>query len=97
VTDTIVQWIGARDPDVIRLLHRSSIIKELAMSIAKTLRTTLAALAIGVGAMTATAQTAQPVKNIVLVHGAFADGSSWAKVITILQAKGFNVTAVQNP
>ena len=38
-----------------------------------------------------------PIKNIVLVHGAFADGSSWSKVITILQAKGFNVTAVQNP
>ena len=37
------------------------------------------------------------VKNIVLVHGAFADGSSWAKVIPILQAKGYNVTAVQNP
>ena len=38
-----------------------------------------------------------PVKNIVLVHGAFADGSSWAKVIPLLQAKGYNVTAVQNP
>ena len=37
------------------------------------------------------------VKNIVLVHGAYADGSSWAKVITILQAKGYNVIAVQNP
>jgi pimeloyl-ACP methyl ester carboxylesterase len=43
------------------------------------------------------AAPAQPIKNIVLVHGAFADGSSWAKVITILQAKGYNVTAVQNP
>ena len=41
--------------------------------------------------------SAQPVKNIVLVHGAFADGSSWGKVIPILQAKGYNVTAVQNP
>ena len=40
---------------------------------------------------------AQPVKNVVLVHGAFADGSSWARVIPILQAKGYNVTAVQNP
>src|ERR1700694_84168 len=40
---------------------------------------------------------ASGVKNIVLVHGAFADGSSWAKVIPILQAKGYNVTAVQNP
>lgn len=36
-------------------------------------------------------------KNVVLVHGAFADGSSWSKVIPILQAKGFNVISVQNP
>ena len=43
------------------------------------------------------AASAQPVHNIVLVHGAFADGSSWAKVIPILQSKGYNVTAVQNP
>src|SRR5260370_21128795 len=39
----------------------------------------------------------QPVKNIVLVHCAFADGSSWSKVIKILQAKGYNSTAGQNP
>jgi pimeloyl-ACP methyl ester carboxylesterase len=39
----------------------------------------------------------QTVKNIVLVHGAFADGSSWSKVIPLLQAKGFRVTAVGNP
>lgn len=38
-----------------------------------------------------------PVRNIVLVHGAFADGSSWSKVIPLLQAKGYNVVAVQNP
>ena len=37
------------------------------------------------------------IKNIVLVHGAFADGPSWAKVISLLQAKGFNIIAVQNP
>ena len=37
------------------------------------------------------------VRNIVLVHGAFADGSSYAKVIPLLQAQGFRVTAVQNP
>ncbi|OQP47470.1 hypothetical protein A4H97_08235 [Niastella yeongjuensis] len=37
------------------------------------------------------------VKNIVLVHGAFADGSSWAKVIPLLKAKGYNVISVQNP
>src|SRR5262245_12477978 len=45
----------------------------------------------------AQAAATEPVKNIVLVHGAFADGSSWAKVITILQAQGYNVTAVQMP
>jgi len=41
--------------------------------------------------------SAQGIHNIVLVHGAFADGSSWGKVIPILQAKGYHVTAVQNP
>ena len=39
----------------------------------------------------------QTVKNIVLVHGAFVDGSSWSKVIPILEARGFHVVAVQNP
>jgi pimeloyl-ACP methyl ester carboxylesterase len=47
---------------------------------------------------TANGQSASTgVKNIVLVHGAFADGSSWSKVIRQLQAKGYNVIAVQNP
>ena len=39
----------------------------------------------------------EPIKTIVLVHGAFADGSSWAKVIPLLTAKGFRAVAVQNP
>jgi pimeloyl-ACP methyl ester carboxylesterase len=44
------------------------------------------------------AQTqSRPAKNIVLVHGAFADGTSWGKVIPILEARGFHVVAVQNP
>jgi pimeloyl-ACP methyl ester carboxylesterase len=43
-------------------------------------------------------QTVKPaVKNIVLVHGAFADGSSWSKVIPLLQEMGYHVVAVQNP
>lgn len=37
------------------------------------------------------------VKNIVLVHGAFADGTSWTRVIPLLEAKGYHVIAVQNP
>ncbi len=39
----------------------------------------------------------QTKKTIVLVHGAFADGSSWSKVIPLLLAEGLNVVAVQNP
>src|SRR6266702_559391 len=45
------------------------------------------------------AATATPTKarNVVLVHGLFADGSCWSEVIARLQASGLNATAVQNP
>jgi pimeloyl-ACP methyl ester carboxylesterase len=46
--------------------------------------------------MAATA-TATKARNIVLVHGLFADGSCWSEVIARLQAAGLNVTSVQNP
>jgi pimeloyl-ACP methyl ester carboxylesterase len=36
-------------------------------------------------------------KNVVLVHGAYADGSSWSEVIPLLQRAGLHVTSVQNP
>src|SRR6202163_4526115 len=65
---------------------------------------TLAALAVGIftptlGGFEAHAQPATPVeaRNVVLIHGAWADGSSWAEVIPRLQAAGLKVTAVQNP
>jgi predicted alpha/beta hydrolase family esterase len=38
-----------------------------------------------------------PSPNIVLVHGAWADGSSWSQVIERLQADGYTVTASQLP
>jgi pimeloyl-ACP methyl ester carboxylesterase len=37
------------------------------------------------------------ITNIVLVHGAFADATSWSKVIPILEKDGYHVVAVQNP
>ncbi len=37
------------------------------------------------------------VKNVVLVHGAFADGSGWRALYDVLTKKGYNVTIVQNP
>jgi pimeloyl-ACP methyl ester carboxylesterase len=43
------------------------------------------------------AQAAPKARNVVLVHGLFADGSSWSEVIARLQAAGLNATAVQNP
>ena len=49
----------------------------------------LATVAVG------SAQTSKP--TIVLVHGAFADGSSWTKAIPILERDGYTVIAVQNP
>lgn len=69
----------------------------------KTLKT-LAVVAAGLFSTTlftaeASAQPAKPVeaKNVVLVHGSWADGSSWSEVIARLQAAGLHVTAVQNP
>jgi len=35
--------------------------------------------------------------SVVLVHGAFADGWCWSKVIPLLRAKDLNAVAVQNP
>jgi pimeloyl-ACP methyl ester carboxylesterase len=45
----------------------------------------------------AAAEPAPKARNVVLVHGLFADGSSWSAVIPRLQAEGLNVTSVQNP
>jgi pimeloyl-ACP methyl ester carboxylesterase len=56
----------------------------------------VAALTTAFAAFAAQPSTAAE-KTVVLVHGAFADGSSWSKVIPLLQAKGLKVVAVQNP
>lgn len=54
--------------------------------------TVLSAMA---GSVTET--TAQDVRNVVLVHGAFADGSGWKALYSVLTNKGYHVTVVQNP
>lgn len=57
-----------------------------------------AASTLATSRMAFAAPGAQPkARNVVLVHGLFADGSSWSEVIPILQAHGLNVTSVQNP
>jgi pimeloyl-ACP methyl ester carboxylesterase len=55
-----------------------------------------AASLISTRGMTANA-TPEKARNVVLVHGLFADGSCWSEVIARLQAAGLNATAVQNP
>src|SRR6202790_1826373 len=56
----------------------------------------LLAAAFPTGAV-AQANSPQRVRNIVIVHGAWADGSSWSKVMPLLRAKRLHVIAVQNP
>lgn len=70
----------------------------------KTLKTSLSryfllALAfLFIGFTSANAQTTPAgIKNVVLVHGAFADGSGWKNLYEVLTAKGYHVTVVQNP
>src|ERR1700722_6994536 len=58
---------------------------------------TVAAAASSLLAPVVHAQPAPKARNVVLVHGLFADGSSWSEVIPRLQAAGLNVTSVQNP
>jgi pimeloyl-ACP methyl ester carboxylesterase len=77
--------------------------KENNMTLSQTYRTVLhviaaflLAAAFHTGAV-AQANSLQGVRNIVIVHGAWSDGSSWSKVIPLLQAKGLHVVAVQNP
>jgi pimeloyl-ACP methyl ester carboxylesterase len=56
----------------------------------------IAAFVVGLAGLAGSA-IAAPAKNVILVHGAWADGSSWSKVIPLLAAKGLHVTAVQLP
>ncbi|HEY4736119.1 MAG TPA: alpha/beta hydrolase [Xanthobacteraceae bacterium] len=57
----------------------------------------LAAVATSSVLQRADAQGVPNARNVVLVHGLFADGSCWSEVIRRLQPKGIQVTAVQNP
>lgn len=68
------------------------------MNVIKTATHMLAVASMAFGAYANAAGAAASAKpSVVIVHGAFADGSDWARVIPLLQAKGVKVTAVQNP
>src|ERR1700683_3151692 len=64
----------------------------------RTFNTLLAAGAVSsVAPSISKAQEVPMAKNVVLVHGLYADGSSWLEVIPHLQRAGLKATAVQNP
>src|SRR5262249_30871291 len=90
-----------RRPYRAREMHLSMTTRPLKEDRMQKIATTLLAGMLGVATplsgVVRTQSSTAPVKNIVLVHGAFADGSSWAKVIPILEARGFHTVAVQNP
>jgi pimeloyl-ACP methyl ester carboxylesterase len=71
----------------------------LSRALSRTLRTAtfVAAGAITLALASTSMAHAEPIHNVVLVHGAYADGSSWSEVIPRLQKAGLHVTAVQNP
>ena len=50
-----------------------------------------------ISSVRAQTQSVTPARNVVLVHGLFADGSCWSDVIARLQPKSIQITAVQNP
>lgn len=67
-------------------------------TISNAIKSAAIAVTIGVSAIaTPTEATAQQVKNVVLVHGAFADGSGYRGLFDQLVKKGYNVVVVQNP
>ena len=54
-------------------------------------------LAVGSASAASSASASRGPTTVVLVHGAFADGSAWNQVVPLLQAKGLKVVSVQNP
>src|SRR5215510_2746249 len=61
------------------------------------IRQSIFAVALATALVASPSVAADGVRNVVLVHGAWADGSSWAKVIPLLEKAGLNAVAVQNP
>src|SRR3954470_16223689 len=85
-----------RDDNANEMNRRSLIVRGLAAGGAATLMSAAGKVAAAESFRPQHLSTAG-VRNVVLVHGAYADGSSWAEVIERLQAAGLTATAVQNP
>jgi pimeloyl-ACP methyl ester carboxylesterase len=69
------------------------------LNVKNTIKNGLLATTVAIASVAGTVNEAkaQSVKNVVLVHGAFADGSGYKALYTVLTKKGYHVTVVQNP
>src|ERR1700740_475812 len=69
------------------------------MIMKKTCWVVIVAMLMGAALIAAAAGAASPtgIKNVVLVHGAFADGSGWDAVAKILEKDGYTVSVAQPP
>lgn len=79
------------------MMNRRDFAAALVAGVAATSVMTTRASAASTAAMMPVTTAPLKARNVVLVHGLFADGSCWSEVIPLLQAAGLNVTSVQNP
>src|SRR5207244_4553757 len=95
-----VGWLDGTRPEVSQSTSTRFQVGVMNMMDRRTLLTMLiagVATALCGRSSTAQAQPAVSARNVVLVHGAYADGSCWSEVIGRLQLVGLQATAVQNP
>ena len=78
-------------------LDRSIVVKKLGAVVALTTTLIGATLLLQTTLKVAAAPPPTGIKNVVLVHGAFADGSGWEAVAKILEKDGYTVSVVQHP
>src|SRR5215467_4060828 len=78
-------------------LDRRIVMKKLNAVVALTISLMSAALLLQTIPQAAAAPAPNGIKNVVLVHGAFADGSGWEAVAKILEKDGYTVSVVQHP
>src|SRR5215470_7279315 len=78
-------------------LERKTVMKRLYVVVALTATLVSATLLLPTTLKVAAAPPPTGIKNVVLVHGAFADGSGWEAVANILKKDGYTVSVVQHP
>src|SRR5262249_45557882 len=78
-------------------LEKRIVMKKLYGVVTLTVTVISATLLVQTALKVAAAPASTGIKNVVLVHGAFADGSGWEAVANILSKDGYTVSVVQHP